>query len=192
MDRLPPVYVVSCNETLLPDPPAGTWDCTKPGEGQECFYSVFAWNSIFSMTCLKGADSLEWFTTNFCPVFSTTTSFEEERNPADEAVTGGLLVFVWVVLATCRGLLTQNHRKATASNRSPAVCEFQVTCGAGVAALENPVDPRFMDWAKQWAERPAVAESAVLEMKHQASSHSQASLALGDQGAGGSPETWSS
>lgn len=29
---LPPVYVVSCNESLLPEPPKGQgWNCTKPG-----------------------------------------------------------------------------------------------------------------------------------------------------------------
>ena len=34
---LPPVYVISCNSSLLPEPPLGSsWNCTKAGEGQEC------------------------------------------------------------------------------------------------------------------------------------------------------------
>lgn len=189
---LPPVYVVSCNETLLPDPPAGSWDCTKPGEGQECRAPCFGFpNNIFSMTCLKGADSLEWFTTNFCPVFSTTTTYEEVRIPAEEAVTGGLLIFVWVVLVTCSAGVAAlvaygGYRFAQKEQRRRSHVSHVVFPDDEVE--ENPVDPRFMDWAKQWAERPAVAESAVLEMKHKASSHSQSSLALEDQGAGGSPE----
>jgi len=54
-------------------------------------------------------------------------------------------------------------------------------------AEENPVDPAFLSWAKQWAERPAIAQSAAAEMGRQASSQLQDPLALEDQSAS-SPE----
>jgi hypothetical protein len=42
---LPPVYVISCNSSLLPEPPLGScWHCTKPGEGQEC-RAVSGWKN---------------------------------------------------------------------------------------------------------------------------------------------------
>ena len=100
---LPPVFIVSCNESLIPEPPLGyTWNCTKPGEGQECraFCRGFP-DQMTSVTCLKGQSSLEWFVTNECPVFTTTTLDMTVDKPADNAILNAMLVFVLIVIFFC-------------------------------------------------------------------------------------------
>eukprot|EP00438_Fugacium_kawagutii_P010272 Skav225669 [mRNA] locus=scaffold1924:196301:202176:+ [translate_table: standard] len=101
---LPPVYVISCNESLLPEPPEKdkTWNCTKPGEGQECRAICRGFpDQMTSVTCLKGQSSLEWFVTNVCPVFTTTTLDMTIDTPADNAILSTVLVFVFILIFLC-------------------------------------------------------------------------------------------
>ena len=67
-------FVFATSHSYQNHPWATLGICTKPGEGQECraFCRGFP-DQMTSVTCLKGQSSLEWFVTNECPVFTTTT-----------------------------------------------------------------------------------------------------------------------
>jgi len=171
---LPPVFIVSCNESLIPEPPLGyTWNCTKPGEGQECraFCRGFP-DQMTSVTCLKGQSSLEWFVTNECPVFTTTTLDMTVDKPADNAILNAMLVFVLIVIFFCSAgifaLMAYALYKFTMNEPSKSRISSKISPDAmhEVPEDEGPedvgFDPAFMDWAKHWAENPKV-QSAVLE-----------------------------
>lgn len=100
---VPPAYVVSCNESLLPDPPRGqSWNCSKPGEGQECRATCKGYtDEVASITCLKGMYALQWFVTNICPEFTTTTLDLTVDKPSENAFLGTVLVIVWVLVFCC-------------------------------------------------------------------------------------------
>lgn len=75
---------------------------SSPGEGQECRATCEGYPDMMaSVTCLKGASSLEWFVTNVCPIFTTTTLDLTVDHPADHAILGSVLIFVWIVVFSC-------------------------------------------------------------------------------------------
>ncbi|CAJ1386495.1 unnamed protein product [Effrenium voratum] len=177
---LPPVYIVSCNESLLPPDPGQGWNCTKPGEGQECRSACKGYPDMMtSMTCLKGSDSLEWFVTNICPDFFTTTLDVTVKVPSEDVVLGMVLIFLWILMFTCSAailaLFAYGVYKFVMYERP------KPTSRARIAPLEqaeeDQVDPAFVAWARSWAASPAVS-SAVLEAKAEKSlaSASQESL----------------
>lgn len=183
---LPPVYVISCNSSLLPEPPLGSsWNCTKAGEGQECRAVCEGFpDQITSVTCLKGQSSLEWFVTNVCPLFTTTTLDMTIDRPSENAILGSVLVFVFIIIFCCSmgicALMIYGLYKFTMNEQSKSrISSVQPQPVEEEEEEEDVVDPAFMDWAKHWAENPTV-QSAVLERKLKAKSQEHLALEAGE------------
>lgn len=185
---LPPVYVISCNSSLLPEPPLGSsWNCTKPGEGQECRAVCEGFpDQITSVTCLKGQSSLEWFVTNVCPLFTTTTLDMTIDRPSENAILGSVLVFVFIIIFCCSfgicAVMAYGLYKFTMNEQSKSRISSVQPQPAEEEEEEEEVDvvdPAFMDWAKHWAENPTV-QSAVLERKLKAKSQEHLALEAGE------------
>lgn len=181
---LPPVYVISCNSSLLPEPPLGSsWNCTKPGEGQECRAVCEGFpDQITSVTCLKGQSSLEWFVTNVCPLFTTSTLDMTIDRPSENAILGSVLVFVFIIIFCCSfgicALMAYGLYKFTMNEKSKSrISSMQPQPVEEEEEEEDVVDPAFMDWAKHWAENPTV-QSALLERKLKAKSQEHLEAAV--------------
>lgn len=149
---LPPVYVISCNESLLPEPPEKdkTWNCTKPGEGQECRAICRGYpDQMTSVTCLKGQSSLEWFVTNVCPVFTTTTLDMTIDTPADNAILSTILVFVFILIFLCSAgifaLMAYGLYKFTMNDSKSRVSSVKISREETAMASADKVVPLIVE-----------------------------------------------